>query len=90
MTQGDIKILDHAELERACEAEVILPGCVDNVGKNNSVAVHEVISVTSECARWRLISLASRLFSQPCIHVQIKENIKASFFFFFFLGGGGG
>ena len=35
------------------------------------------ITMTSEWARWRLKSPASRLFTQPFIRVQIKENIKA-------------
>ena len=33
--------------------------------------------MTSQWARWRLKSPASRLFIQPFIHAQIKENIKA-------------
>ena len=36
-----------------------------------------VITVTSQWARWRLKSPASRLFTQPFIHARIKENIKA-------------
>ena len=35
------------------------------------------ITMTSQCARWRLKSPAWRLFTQPFIHAQIKENIKA-------------
>ena len=35
------------------------------------------ITVTSKWARWRLKSTASRLFTQPYIQAQIKENIKA-------------
>ena len=35
------------------------------------------ITMTSQWARWRLKSPASRLFIQPFIQVQIKENIKA-------------
>ena len=35
------------------------------------------ITVTSWWARWRLKSPASRLFTQPFIQAQIKENIKA-------------
>ena len=35
------------------------------------------ITLTSWWARWRLKSPASRLFTQPFIRVQIKENIKA-------------
>ena len=35
------------------------------------------ITMTSQWARWRLKSPALRLFSQPFIRVQIKENIKA-------------
>ena len=36
------------------------------------------ITVTSWCARWRLKSPASQLFTQPFIQAQIKENTKAS------------
>ena len=35
------------------------------------------ITMTSQWARWRLKSPASRLFTQPIIETQIKENIKA-------------
>ena len=35
------------------------------------------ITVTSQWARWRLKSPASRLFTQSFIQPQIKENIKA-------------
>ena len=35
------------------------------------------ITVTSQWARWRLKSPASRLFTQPFIHAQIIEKIKA-------------
>ena len=36
-----------------------------------------VITMTSCWARWRLKSPASRLFTQPFIQAQIKENISA-------------
>ena len=36
-----------------------------------------LITVMSQWTRWRLKSQASRLFSQPFIQPQIKENIKA-------------
>ena len=36
-----------------------------------------VITVTSWWVRWRLKSPASRLFAQPFVQSQIKENIKA-------------
>ena len=36
-----------------------------------------IITMTSLWARWRLKSPASRLFTQPFIQKQIKENIKA-------------
>ena len=36
-----------------------------------------IITMTSEWARYRLKSPASRLFIQPFIQTQIKENIKA-------------
>ena len=35
------------------------------------------ITMASQWARWRPKSPASRLFTQPIIQVQIKENIKA-------------
>ena len=35
-----------------------------------------IIIMTSKWARWRLKSPASRLFTQPFIQTQIKENIK--------------
>ena len=35
------------------------------------------ITMTSKWARWRLKSPVSRLFTQPFIQAQIKENIKA-------------
>ena len=36
-----------------------------------------LITVTSQWARWRLKSPDSRLFTEPFIQTQIKENIKA-------------
>ena len=39
------------------------------------------ITMKSWWAWWRLKSPASPLFTQPCIQVQIKENIKASLVF---------
>ena len=42
------------------------------------LASYIFITVTSLWTRWRLKSLASRLFTQPFIQAQIKENIKAS------------
>ena len=36
-----------------------------------------IITLTSQWPRWRLKSPASRLFTQPFIQTQIKENIKA-------------
>ena len=41
----------------------------------NERTVH--ITVTSMCAQWRLKSPGARLFTQPIIQAQIKENIKA-------------
>ena len=40
-------------------------------------ASHYVITITSQWVWWRLKSPASRLFTQPFIQMQIKENIKA-------------
>ena len=42
-----------------------------------NILKHEYITVTSKWAWWRLKSPASRLFTQPFIQAQIKENIKA-------------
>ena len=39
--------------------------------------LHVHITLTSQWARWRLKSPASRLFTQLFIQVQIKENVKA-------------
>ena len=36
-----------------------------------------IITMTSQWVGWRLKSPASRLFTQPFIRAQIKENIKA-------------
>ena len=35
------------------------------------------VTMTSQWARWRLKSPAPRLFTQPFIQAQIKDNIKA-------------
>ena len=40
------------------------------------ILIH-TIKMTSSRAGWRLRSPASRLFTQPFIQAQIKENIKA-------------
>ena len=36
-----------------------------------------LITLTSQWPRWRFKSPTSRLFTQPIIQTQIKENIKA-------------
>ena len=36
-----------------------------------------IITVTSQCAPWRLRSPGSQLFAQPLVQAHIKENIKA-------------
>ena len=48
-------------------------------GTGSSIAFHSVtsdITMTSWWARWRLKSPASRLFIQPFIQTQTKENTK--------------
>ena len=45
-----------------------------NMGQNVS---EKLIELTSYWARWRLKSLASQVFAEPFVQVQIKENIKA-------------
>ena len=42
-----------------------------------TITERKVITLTSQWPRWRLKSPASRLFTQPFIPTQIKENIKA-------------
>ena len=46
-------------------------------GKSTRFICFTVITVTSQWVRWRLKSPASRLFIQPFIQAQIKENIEA-------------
>ena len=43
----------------------------------NTCYASSSITMTSQWAWWRLRSPASRLFTQPFIQTQIKENIKA-------------
>ena len=50
-----------------------------NVGKNIIRTLYKqlaYITVTSLWAKWRLKSPTSRLFAQPSVQAQIKENIK--------------
>ena len=44
--------------------------------ERNSHSIPQIIIVTSYWARWRLISPASRLFTQSVSKALIKENIK--------------
>ena len=43
-----------------------------STAKRRQLSNIHVITVTSELVLWRLKSLASRLFAQPFVHVQIK------------------
>ena len=47
--------------------------------KTHSLGIESliIITMTSEWVRWRLRSPASRLFIQPSIQTQMKENMKA-------------
>ena len=45
--------------------------CLWPLGSNN---FHNTL--TSQWAQWHLTSPASRLFAQPFVHAQIRENIK--------------
>ena len=54
--------------------DVIIPS-FDSCFRHSSINLF--ITVTSQWARWRLKSPPSRLFTQPFIQAQIKENIKA-------------
>ena len=51
-----------------------------SIPRHRHVAPHwhwpSSIIVTSKWARWRLKSPASRLFTQPLVQAQIKENFK--------------
>ena len=42
-----------------------------------AIGTWNIITMTSQWARWRLKSSTSRLFTQMFIQAQIKENIKA-------------
>ena len=53
--------------------EIRVPPAVDS----EPFAMLSHITMTSQWAWWRLKSPASRLFTQPFIQAQIKENIKA-------------
>ena len=44
---------------------------------NMTIPKDGAITVTSKWARWRLKSPVSRLFTEPFIQAQIKENFKA-------------
>ena len=46
-------------------------------GRTSNMVTSSVMIVTSYWAWWRLKPPASRLFTQPFVQVQIKENIKA-------------
>ena len=46
-------------------------------GRNELRYSPQLITVTSKWARWRLKSPVFRLFTQPFIQVQLKENNKA-------------
>ena len=49
----------------------------ERINNRSSVWNAIPITMTSQWARWRLRSPASRLFAQPFIQAQVKENIKA-------------
>ena len=46
-------------------------------GRGGGGGVECTITMTSYWVRWRLKSPVSRLFAQPFVQAQIKENIKA-------------
>ena len=52
----------------------------DMVQQINCMSTIRTISnnVMSEWARWRLKSTAARLFAQPFVQAQIKENTKVT------------
>ena len=57
-----------------------ITGEIKNMGKQIYFKLSGItiaITMTSKWARWRLKSPASRVFTQPFIQAQIKENIKA-------------
>ena len=54
-----------------------LPPLTLNAMDASSVIYAATITMTSQWTWWRLRSPASRLFTQPFIQTQIKENIKA-------------
>ena len=52
-------------------------GWVNEMKAKKSYKVMYLIPMTSKWAQWRLKSPASRLFTQPFMQTQVKENIKA-------------
>ena len=66
----------HSMQEPQAVSTVIFPSL--SVQRSNTASCgQQDITVTSQWMRWRLRSPASRLFTQPLIQTQIKENIKA-------------
>ena len=56
-------------------------GGVTKSQKCSRATVWRTITMMSEWRQWRLKSPVSRLFAQPFVQVQMKENIKASLAF---------
>ena len=57
--------------------EIALWRIPQNLTDEKSTSAQLIITMTSQWARWRLKSPASRLFTQPFIRAQIKVDIKA-------------
>ena len=73
--------LTNQEQMGTCEGRFVSRGAkwaaVYSPGVEMDIQMDRPITVTSQWTRWRIKSPASRLFTQPFIQTQIKENIKA-------------
>ena len=68
----------HRNADRsAVSATILRPDMFLNTGSGDIASFVCNITVTSWWERWRLKSPAPRLFAQPFVQAQIKENIKA-------------
>ena len=67
---------DKPELMMTWFVDIYAPPGLNELTNTSSSSLEHVI-VTSKWARWRSKLPASRLFTQPFIRAQIKENIKA-------------
>ena len=71
----DFHVKQNSSSSRKCFCQIALSFGLLWFDKSQISPIY--IAMTSQWAGWRLKSPASRLFTQPFIRAQIKENIKA-------------